>query len=208
MNLYDRAILETRLKRQKKEESLPKLSQQMHSARHLTERKLASSRSQLDHTSKHFFIWLYFTLKRRKSLLSHRVTHLLISSLTYLNFAKCPNIAFPMISYSLSKRSTTWGISSALYSSMSLFSKGKTFLYSNWRFSSWMNSRCSVNLFTKYILERGREYRIPWHKNCIRTWIYTSDRSFSVHFSAFSLISALLLLMAAKMLLQMMPKLF
>lgn len=136
------------------------------------------------------------------------VIHFPISSRTSLNLVTWLNILFPIMSYNCTKKLTTCGINSALYYSISLFSRGNTCLNNNCFLSLWMSYTFYWSLLSKYMRDFGKLYRIPWQRFWSKSWIYNYSTNVDVHFYAIYLTYTLALLNELKMLVQITPKLF
>ena len=122
------------------------------------------------------------------------IIHFAMSSLTSLNFVMWLNILFPMIPYMWLKIFTTCGINSVLYSSISLFNSGNTYLYSNCFLYLYIGSIKSYSLFRSINRDFGREYWIPWQRCGKINGISIYESSSFVHFSPISFTSIFWLL--------------
>lgn len=140
--------------------------------------------------------------------ISTQCIHFPINSLTSLNFVTWLNMLFPMISYMCAKKFTTCGINYDLYSYINLFSRGNTCLNNSCFRSLWIYSTFSCSFITRYTLDFGRQYNIPWHKCCSISWISSPCISMFEHFSAISFTSTLALLKALNILVHRTLKLF
>lgn len=140
--------------------------------------------------------------------MSSQCIHFPINSLTSLNFVTWLNMLFPMISYIWAKKFTTCGINYDLYSYINLLSRGNTCLNNNCLRSLWISYTFSWSLITRYTLDFGRQYKIPWHKCCNMSWISRPCISMFEHFSAISFTSTLALLKALNILVHKTLRLF